>query len=139
MINDCKARVGGNMKCLEAQGLIMKYVNDELSGPQLESFLEHIDICPDCREELEIYYILTKGMKQLDNDFVDTYNFHEAFEKHLEKSKKDMDISSRGYLFKSIMLDIIILLVAILLSTDTSYRDYSVEDDYTIFNGISID
>lgn len=127
------------MNCLEAQGMIMKYINDELSGPQLENFLNHIDNCPDCREELEIYYILTKGMKQLDDDYVTTYNFHDAFEKDLEKSKKDMDISSRGYLFKSIMLDIIILLVALLLSTDTSYKDYSVEDDYTIFNGISID
>lgn len=127
------------MNCLEAQGLIMKYVNNELSGLKLEDFLKHIDSCPDCKEELEIYYILTTGMNQLDNDYVDTYNFHEAFEKQLDRSRKDIDISSRGYLVKIIMFDLIILLMAVLLTTDTSYKEYIQEDDYTIFNGISIE
>ena len=127
------------MNCLEAQGLVMKYINNELSGPQLENFLKHIDRCPDCREDLEIYYILTTGMNQLDNDYVDTYNFHEAFAKQLDKSRKNLDISSRGYLFKIILFDIIILLMAALLTTDTSYKEYIQEDDYTIFNGISIE
>ena len=127
------------MNCLEAQGLIMKYVNNELSGLKLEDFLKHIDSCPDCKEELEIYYILTTGMNQLDNDYVDTYNFHEAFEKQLDRSRKDIDISSRGYLFKIIIFDLIILLMAVLLTTDTSYKEYIQEDDYTIFNGISIE
>ena len=127
------------MNCLEAQGLVMKYINNELSGPQLENFLKHIDRCPDCREDLEIYYILTTGMNQLDNDYVDTYNFYEAFEKQLDRSRKNLDISSRGYLFKIIIFDIIILLMAALLTTDTSYKEYIQEDDYTIFNGISIE
>ena len=127
------------MNCLEAQGLIMKYVNNELSGLKLEDFRKHIDSCPDCKEELEIYYILTTGMNQLDNDYVDTYNFYEAFEKQLDRSRKDIDISSRGYLVKIIMFDLIILLMAVLLTTDTSYKEYIQEDDYTIFNGISIE
>ena len=127
------------MNCLESQGLIMKYINNELSGMQLEEFLEHIDRCPDCKEDLEIYYILTTGMNQLDNDYVDTYNFYEAFEKQLDRSRKDIDISSRGYLFKIIIFDLIILLMAALLTTDTSYKEYIQEDDYTIFNGISIE
>ena len=127
------------MNCLEAQGLIMKYVNNELSGLKLEDFLKHIDSCPDCKEELEIYYILTTGMNQLDNDYVDTYNFYEAFEKQLDRSRKDIDISSRGYLVKIIMFDLNILLMAVLLTTDTSYKEYIQEDDYTIFNGISIE
>ena len=117
----------------------MKYVNNELSGLKLEDFLKHIDSCPDCKEELEIYYILTTGMNQLDNDYVDTYNFYEAFEKQLDRSRKDIDISSRGYLVKIIMFDLIILLMAVLLTTDTSYKEYIQEDDYTIFNGISIE
>lgn len=127
------------MNCLEAQGLIMKYINNELSAVDLECFLEHIEQCSDCKEELEIYYILTTGMQQLDNDYVHTYNFHDAFEKQLEKSKKDIELNSTGYLFKIIMLDIIILLVALLLSADTSHKEYKQENGYTIFNGISID
>ena len=127
------------MNCLKAQGLVMKYINNELSGSELEDFLKHIDRCSDCREELEIYYILTTGMNQLDNDYVDTYNFYEAFEKQLDRSRKDIDISSRGYLVKIILFDIIILLMAALLTTDTSYKEYIQEDDYTIFNGISIE
>lgn len=127
------------MNCLEAQGLIMKYINNELSPIDLENFLEHIDKCPDCKEELEIYYVLTTGMQQLDNDYVDTYNFHDAFEKQLEKSRKDMELNSTGYLFKIIVLDIIILLIALLLCGDSSVEGEVDNNPYPIFNGISTD
>lgn len=127
------------MNCLEAQGLIMKYINNELSPIELENFIEHIEKCGDCKEELEIYYVLTTGMQQLDNDYVDTYNFHEAFEKQLEKSKKDMELNSTGYLFKIIILDIIILLIALLLCGDSSYIGENSNKSISIFNGISID
>ena len=127
------------MKCVEAQGLITKYINGELSGEVLEEFLAHIYGCDDCREEFEIYYVIMKGMKQIDEDNVINYNFHEAFEKQLEKSKKDMELNSTGYLFKIIILDIIILLVALLLCGDSSYKGDVSNKAISIFNGISID
>ena len=92
------------MNCLEAQGLVMKYINNELSGPQLENFLKHIDRCPDCREDLEIYYILTTGMNQFDNDYVDTYNFHEAFEA-CDRKRGGPTAPASGLYFQSVFFE----------------------------------
>ena len=75
------------MKCVEAQGLITKYINGELHGEQLEEFLKHIESCVDCKEELEIYYVIMKGMQQIDEDNVLDYNFHRSFEKELKDSR----------------------------------------------------
>ena len=43
------------MNCQEAQRLVMPYIQDELTDRELEEFLEHVETCPACQEELEIY------------------------------------------------------------------------------------
>ena len=45
------------MTCQEAERLVTPYIRDELAGDELEAFLNHIDECPNCREELEIYFM----------------------------------------------------------------------------------
>jgi len=54
------------MTCKEAQQLIMPYINDELTDKELTPFLDHINNCKDCYEELEVYYTLYAGLAQLD-------------------------------------------------------------------------
>ena len=127
------------MNCLETQGLITKYVNDELSGVQLEDFLVHIDKCPDCREELEIYFIIMKGMQQLDDDDIKSYNFSEMFQKKLDDSKKELSQSNKNYLIKIIILDVLIILVAILITADFNSGSNDLDNIINYFNGLLID
>ena len=54
------------MNCQETQRLVMPYIQDELTPEELEGFLEHVEACPDCREELEIYFTVALGLRQLD-------------------------------------------------------------------------
>lgn len=56
------------MTCEEAQHLVTPYIRRELDGEQLGEFLNHVDHCPECREELEIYYLVNVGLEQLDRD-----------------------------------------------------------------------
>ena len=51
------------MECQEAERLVMPYIQDELPTPVLEEFLEHIQVCPQCQEELEIG-VAASGVKQ---------------------------------------------------------------------------
>ena len=41
------------MTCKEAEQMVMPYINDELTDKELEAFLEHIDTCASCYEELD--------------------------------------------------------------------------------------
>lgn len=54
------------MTCQEAERMVTPYINDRLTGEELEAFLNHIEGCKDCQEELEIYFMVDVGLKQLD-------------------------------------------------------------------------
>ncbi|MDR1765079.1 MAG: zf-HC2 domain-containing protein [Lachnospiraceae bacterium] len=69
------------MDCKEAQSLVMPYILNvfdtveyrgdgrtfgELTDHSLAGFLDHLEHCPKCRDELEIYYVVYVGLRQLE-------------------------------------------------------------------------
>lgn len=79
--------------------LIGPYMNDELDSETLNEFLIHLKSCDECREELEINFIVTKGIEILDDDKGD-YNILNAFvkntssmDKFIRKRKRIMRLS----------------------------------------------
>lgn len=74
------------MTCREAENLVMPYISNELTDGKLELFLEHIGSCSNCREELEIYFTVDVGIRQLDGE-TGTYNIKGALETALELSR----------------------------------------------------
>ena len=75
------------MTCREAQQMVMPYINHQLSDEELEAFLLHIEECPDCREELEIYFTVDYGIRQLDDD-TGAYDIAGALKKSLEQARE---------------------------------------------------
>ena len=72
------------MNCKEAGTKIVPFIKDEISNTDLDDFMMHIRHCPDCREELEIYYTVQVGIENLDSDRFDTYNLKGLFEEELK-------------------------------------------------------
>ena len=66
------------MKCHDVQRMISGFIEEKLTDEQLEGFLEHIENCQDCYDELEVYYMITIGLMQLDEknlkDFISEQN-----------------------------------------------------------------
>ncbi len=56
------------MTCLEAQSKIIAYIDYSLDKDDRKEFLNHINRCADCKEELNIYYTMIEGMRQMDNN-----------------------------------------------------------------------
>lgn len=56
-------------------------MNDRLDSETLNDFLIHMSSCDECRDELEINFIVTKGVEILDDDKGD-YNLSNAFRKN---------------------------------------------------------
>ena len=46
------------MKCHDVQRMISGFIEEKLTDEQLEGFLEHIENCQDCYDELEVYNII---------------------------------------------------------------------------------
>lgn len=75
------------MTCRESERLVMPYINGSITDEELEGFLKHIEHCGNCREELEIYFTVDVGIRQLDEG-TGTYNIKGALETALELSRQ---------------------------------------------------
>jgi len=54
------------MDCKEVQKSIAAFLNGELSGKEAERFLNHIEQCEECKEELSIQYLVREGTARLE-------------------------------------------------------------------------
>lgn len=50
------------MKCADFQKMIPNIIDNTVPDEKLDEVIEHVDGCRDCREELEIHYILRYGL-----------------------------------------------------------------------------
>lgn len=75
------------MTCQQAEKMVVPYINNELSVAELQDFLEHIEGCENCREELEIYYMVDVGLKKLDEE-QGTYDIVGDLKRRLAESRR---------------------------------------------------
>ena len=49
------------MNCKETEKMIPVFLTNKLNSRQLDQFLEHVENCPECMEELTIQYLVMIG------------------------------------------------------------------------------
>lgn len=90
------------MNCQNAQSMVLNFINNKLDKEETKEFIEHIRSCKDCWEELEIYYVMLIGLKQLDEGEELAADFKEKLQnevdsRYLEIEKNSYD-SGNAYL-----------------------------------------
>ena len=55
------------MTCKDAEKLIPLFLDDDLDNQDLADFLDHVDSCPECKEELTIQFLVKVGMQRLED------------------------------------------------------------------------
>lgn len=73
------------MTCLEAQSHIMEFIEKKLPDEKVDDFVRHMRYCKNCSEELEIYYTLIVGMRELDNNEELSKDFKKELDAELER------------------------------------------------------
>lgn len=107
------------MTCLEAQTKIMAFIDNKLSDEELYDFVKHVKNCKNCSEELEIYYTLLVGMKQLDNNENLSTDFSRDLEKKLDDSMHRLNNTNK--LKKS---SVAIIVMAVLAAGIVGYNNF---------------
>lgn len=83
------------MTCLEAQSKIIAYIDYNLEKDEKTDFLTHIKNCENCKEELNIYYTMIEGMRQLDGNITLSKDFtkelNDRIERELKQNKKKQE------------------------------------------------
>lgn len=55
------------MECKQAEKAIPQFLADELTINELRDFMEHIEKCEECREELTIEFLVREGLSRLES------------------------------------------------------------------------
>ena len=103
------------LTCKEATKMVVPYINRLLGDRDLRSFVEHVKECPDCREELETYYIVYKGLMQLDEKEELPMNIIEALNEDLDISNLHLRNMSLFYILSEILTGLVNVSCALLL------------------------
>lgn len=109
------------MDCREMQGLIVPFIKSELTMEKAKEFFQHIDNCPDCKEELEVYYMMMVGIKELDEDNPKSLDLHSQFEELLECSRTEIN---KHHLRKTPRMVLFLALIGVLLVLITREQEY---------------
>lgn len=115
------------MNCLKAQSMITPFINNKLNINELEDFLDHVNTCPNCKEELEVYYALLTAMKQLDEDKNLSSNFVQELNEKLELAEEQIIHAKYTYYRKIAILILTMILLAFFISI--SYANKSEEEN----------
>ena len=78
------------LTCKEAAKMVIPYIDKQMCDDDLRRFVSHIKECPDCREELETYYIVYKGLMQLDEKEELSMNIIEALNEDMHVSEQHL-------------------------------------------------
>ncbi len=74
------------MSCLEARKCIYDFLNHSLDDGRMEDFLNHVEKCGDCMEELQITHMIYSGAARLDSGD-DSLDLSKEFRKTLEQAR----------------------------------------------------
>ena len=80
-----KAYRGEARSCQEIQSLIPGYLAEELTVHEAREFTGHLRKCRDCREEIEISYLLDKGIDRVENG--ESIDLHADIDKMLSDTE----------------------------------------------------
>ena len=128
---------GFHMTCMEAQALITPFVNDRLDIATLERFIDHVESCKECREELEVYYAILTAMRQLDEDEDVLADFEKELTHKLKESQELILHTRLVHIRKRILFFVIVICLGLFTSVSVNVVedaiDLSKEKQYELF------
>ena len=104
------------MKCSEAQQLVKPYIQRKLTDREMEAFLDHIEHCRDCYDELEIYFSIYETLESSGKGSEDqAYDFKNRLRADVEKQRRQLRRRKVSGIFQTgllIFAAVILLLTA---------------------------
>ena len=103
------------MKCEDAIKNMDRFVNHNMTTKELGEFLEHIDTCPSCYEELETYYTVAIALHYLDQNDGEGYNIPLRLKHNLEEARNRVRREKRYYVMLHMLLSVLVVTLLIML------------------------
>ena len=108
------------MNCLDFQGRITKFINGGLTFKEKEAFLAHMKTCANCRDELEIYYIVMNSLRQIDLDSEGISDFNAAFEGSIKDAEREINLQKFDRIRRRITFPAVVGMSVLLMGVSVS-------------------
>lgn len=101
------------LDCRTAESMVARYMNHTLKTDEMEEFLDHIEHCPSCYDELETYFIVNKVTQQLDEqEDGSVLDFQKLLEQDIRRARRNIH-KRRGIQFAGGILTVILTVVLV--------------------------
>lgn len=74
------------MDCKRTEQLIQPYIDRHIEYDDLHDFMKHIGSCGECRDELEIRFLVKEGLKSLENG--ESFDLSRELNERLDRSSR---------------------------------------------------
>lgn len=102
-----------NLDCKEVNQFIPLFLRNKIEGNTLKKFVNHVENCPECKEELSIQFFIHEGLRQLKND--DNYfNLQKKLEDKMVIVRQRIKSRDRANLFMTVVITFTIIAVMIM-------------------------
>jgi len=106
------------MDCKEFEKLIPDYIARKLNYVMLKRFSEHMEKCPNCKEELTIKFLVTEGIQRLEDG--SAFDLQAELNGRLDEAKREIEKCAKlmrvGFALKTIAFCMLVgIMIAILL------------------------
>ena len=104
------------LDCRTAESMVAGYINHTLKTDEMEEFLDHIEHCTSCYDELETYFIVHEVTHQLDDDSSDSVlDFKKLLEQDIRKSRRYIRKKKVSWLMFGVSICLLIATIAAIL------------------------
>ena len=79
------------MTCRECEKQIPDFIGRKMDYLGIKRFLEHVDACDNCQEELVIQFLIQEGMARLEDG--DVFDLQRELRGHLEEARRWVHIN----------------------------------------------
>lgn len=99
-----------------SQKMIEALISGELNENELRQVLEHLEECPSCYDETEVYYMITVGLLKQDHEtHTGNADLRTEFKAFIEEKKKELNKEvqkkdRKGYLLTALVMMSLVLL-----------------------------
>ena len=77
-----------SMDCKEFNKLIPSFIEDTLEGKEAVRFLDHMNECEECREEVHIQYLVREGLARLEDG--SNFNLSGELNNKVDEYRRDL-------------------------------------------------
>ncbi len=100
------------MDCKEFEKMIPAFLENALSYKATKRFLEHVDSCPECQEELTIKVLVSEGMARLEEG--SAFDIQKELDRHIQEAHKRIRLH-KMFKYASITLEIVAFIAIVLV------------------------